>query len=161
MHRQENDYQRYENIWVAEFSYGYHGSEQQKQRRYRAQALIYANSQHQALIQLSNHMLNSLKATEGEYEKILPFLQYLNNSAQLEKRLILNLDKINIEQSILVLESLDISERLPIDTGELSITQYRCVPFIGDNSFNRHWISDDLYTLLYRQQQNKIQYSHS
>ncbi|PHM59843.1 DUF4123 domain-containing protein [Xenorhabdus sp. KK7.4] len=161
MHRQENDYQRYENIWVAEFSYGYRGSEQQKQRRYRAQALIYAKSQHQALIQLSDHMLNSLKATEGEYEKVLPFLQYLNNSAQLEKHLILNLDKINIEQSILVLESLDISERLPIDTGELSITQYPCVPFIGDNSFNRHWISDDLYTLLYRQQQNKIQYSHS
>ncbi|PHM37305.1 DUF4123 domain-containing protein [Xenorhabdus innexi] len=160
MHRQENYYQRYENIWVAEFSYGYFDSEQQKQRRYSAQALIYAKSQHLALLQLSDHMLNSLRADEGQYKKILPFLQYLDSSELLEKHLILNLNKINTEQPIWVLNPLDISETLPIDTGELSITQYPCAPFIGDNDFNQHWINDDLYALLYQQKQNTTKYSH-
>ncbi|MDX7998577.1 DUF4123 domain-containing protein [Xenorhabdus sp. Reich] len=159
MHRQENYHQLYKHIWVAEFSYGYKGSEQQKPRHYWAQALIQAKNQHQALVQLSDHMLYSLQADEGQYEKILPFLQYLDTCNHLEKQLILNLEKINGEQPIIVLNTQDTSEPLPIDTGDLEITLYPCPPFTGENPFNRYWISDDLYSLLYQQSQNTTKYS--
>ncbi|MBD1228681.1 hypothetical protein [Xenorhabdus griffiniae] len=107
MQREKNYHQHYTHIWVAEFSYGYHASEQQKPCRYRAQALIQANNQHQALVQLSDHILYSLLADEGQYEKILPLLQYLDTCNHLEKHLILNLGKMSEEQSILVLNSQD------------------------------------------------------
>ncbi|MBD2795877.1 DUF4123 domain-containing protein [Xenorhabdus sp. 18] len=160
MQRQKNYHQQYTYIWVAEFSYGYCGSEQQKPRRYRAQALIQAKSQHQALVQLSEHMLHTLRADEGQYEKILPFLQYLDTSAHLEKHLILNLKNVSEQQPIIVLNPQDVSEPLPIDTGDLEITQYPCPPFTGENPFNRYWISDTLHSLLYQQSQNATKYSH-
>lgn len=159
MQRQKDYHQQYEHIWVAEFSYGYHGTEQQKPRHYCAQALIQAKSQHQALVQLSDHMLHSLRASEGQYEKILPFLQYLDTCHHLEKHLILNLEQVSEAQPIIVLNPRDISEPLPIDTGDLEIIHYPCPPFTGENPFNRYWISDDLYSLLYQQSQNATKYS--
>ncbi|CDH31633.1 DUF4123 domain-containing protein [Xenorhabdus bovienii] len=164
MYRQEDYYQhyhqKYEHIWVTDFSYSYHISGSQQSQRYSAQALIQANSQHHAIEQLSDYMLNTLQADEGQYEKILPFLHYLDSTERLEKDLIQNSDNLSEVQSIIILNALDISESLPIDTGELAIIPYPCTPFTGENDFNRHWISEDTYALLYQQSQNNKKYAH-
>ncbi|MEQ2026969.1 hypothetical protein ABLB84_14650 [Xenorhabdus szentirmaii] len=136
MQRKKNCHQQYEHIWVDEFSYSYQGSEQQKPRHYLAHALTHAQNQHQALVQLSDHILHSLQADKGQYEKILPFLQYLDMCHHLEKQLILNVEKIYGEQPIIVLNTQDISEPLPIDTGSLEMTSYPCPPFTGENPLN-------------------------
>ncbi|MDE9590621.1 hypothetical protein, partial [Xenorhabdus bovienii] len=88
------------------------------------------------------------------------FLHYLDSTERLEKDLIQNSDNLSEVQSIIILNALDISESLPIDTGELAIIPYPCTPFTGENDFNRHWISEDTYALLYQQSQNNKKYAH-